>query len=35
MSVQQRARLRHQTEIAGLPVEGGTLQWLIDRDLGA
>jgi quercetin dioxygenase-like cupin family protein len=35
MSVVQRARLRHQTEIAGLPVEGGTLQWLIDRDLGA
>src|SRR6202043_645402 len=35
MSVEQRARLRHQTEIAGLPVEGGTLQWLIDGDLGA
>jgi quercetin dioxygenase-like cupin family protein len=35
MSVQQRARLRHQTEITGLPVEGGVLQWLIDRDLGA
>jgi len=35
MSVQQRARLRRQTEIAGLPLEGGILQWLIDRDLGA
>src|ERR1700704_2403310 len=35
MSVQQRARLRHQGEIAGLPLEGGTLQWLVDRDLGA
>jgi quercetin dioxygenase-like cupin family protein len=35
MSVRQWARLRHQTEITGLPVEGGTLQWLIDRDLGA
>jgi quercetin dioxygenase-like cupin family protein len=35
MSVQQRARLRHQSEIAGLPLDGGVLQWLIDRDLGA
>jgi quercetin dioxygenase-like cupin family protein len=35
MSVQQRARLRHQTEIAGAPMDGGVLQWLIDRDLGA
>jgi len=35
MSVQQRARLRHQSEISGLPLEGGTLQWLVDRDLGA
>src|SRR6267143_5952300 len=35
MSVQQRARLRHQTDIAGLPLDGGVLQWLIDRDLGA
>jgi len=35
MSVQQRARLRHQTEIAGVPLDGGVLQWLIDRDLGA
>ena len=34
MSVQQRARLRHQSEISGLPLEGGTLQWLVDRDLG-
>jgi quercetin dioxygenase-like cupin family protein len=35
MSVEQRARLRHQTEIAGLSLEGGVLQWLIDRHLGA
>src|ERR1700704_272291 len=35
MSVQQRARLRHQAEISGLPLEGGILQWLVDKDLGA
>jgi quercetin dioxygenase-like cupin family protein len=35
MSVQQRARLRHQTEIAGALLDGAVLQWLIDRDLGA
>jgi quercetin dioxygenase-like cupin family protein len=35
MSVQQRARLRHQSEIAALPLEGGALQWLVDQDLGA
>jgi putative monooxygenase len=35
MSVQQRARLRHESEIASLPLEGGTLQWTVDRDLGA
>jgi quercetin dioxygenase-like cupin family protein len=35
MSVRQRARLRHQTEIPGVPLEGGSLQWLVDRDLGA
>ena len=35
MSVQQRARLRHQTEVPGLPLDGGSLQWLVDRDLGA
>lgn len=35
MSVQQRARLRHQTEITGFSLDGGSLQWLIDRDLGA
>jgi quercetin dioxygenase-like cupin family protein len=35
MSVQQRALLRHQTEIAALPLEGGVLQWLVDRELGA
>ncbi|HEV3460600.1 MAG TPA: hypothetical protein VG413_01010, partial [Candidatus Dormibacteraeota bacterium] len=33
--MQQRARLRHQSEIAGLPLDGGTLQWTVDRDLGA
>jgi quercetin dioxygenase-like cupin family protein len=35
MSVQQRARLRHQSDIAGLRLEGTTLQWLVDRELGA
>lgn len=35
MSVQQQARLRQQTEITGVPIDGGSLQWLIDRDLGA
>jgi quercetin dioxygenase-like cupin family protein len=35
MFVEQRARLRHQTEIPAQAVEGGALQWLIDRDLGA
>src|SRR5256885_11390064 len=35
MFVEQRARLRHQSEITALPLEGGALQWLIDRDLGA
>ena len=35
MSVVQRARLRHQSDIEALPVDGGVLQWLIDRDLGA
>jgi quercetin dioxygenase-like cupin family protein len=35
MSVQQRARLRHQSEIAGLPLDGAILQWLVDRELGA
>lgn len=35
MSVQQRARLRHQRDIPGRAVEGGALQWLVDRELGA
>src|SRR5712691_8374669 len=35
MSVVQRARLRHQSDIQPLPVDGGALQWLIDRELGA
>jgi len=35
MSVVQRARLRHQSDIEGWPVDGGVLQWLIDRELGA
>jgi quercetin dioxygenase-like cupin family protein len=35
MSVEQRARLRHQREIPGRALDGGTLQWLVDRELGA
>ena len=35
MSVKQRARLRHQREILGRPIEGGVLPWLVDRELGA
>ncbi|HEV2013540.1 MAG TPA: cupin domain-containing protein [Candidatus Dormibacteraeota bacterium] len=35
MSVQQRARLRHQRDIDGHPFDGGVLQWLVDRELGA
>lgn len=35
MSVQQRARLRHQRDIPGQVVDGGVLQWLVDRELGA
>ncbi len=35
MSVQQRARLRHQEEIPGRVVDAGVLQWLVDRQLGA
>src|SRR5256885_17047684 len=35
MFVEQRARLRHESDITGVPLEGGALQWLIDRDLGA
>jgi quercetin dioxygenase-like cupin family protein len=35
MSVVQRARLRHQSDIEGRPVDGGVIQWLIDRELGA
>jgi putative monooxygenase len=35
MSVQQRARLRHQRDIPGQAIEGGRLQWLVDRDIGA
>jgi len=35
MSVVQRARLRHQSDIEGRPVDGGVMQWLIDRELGA
>lgn len=35
MSVQQRARLRHQEEIPAEPFEGGALQWLVDHQLGA
>lgn len=35
MSVQQRARLRHQDEIHGIAFDAGVMQWLIDRNLGA
>jgi quercetin dioxygenase-like cupin family protein len=35
MSVVRRARLRHQSEIKGMTIEGATLQWLIDGQLGA
>jgi putative monooxygenase len=35
MSVQQRARLRHQSDIEVHRIEGGMLQWLIDQELGA
>ncbi len=35
MSVQQGARLRHQDDIAGRPFDGGVIQWLVDRELGA
>ena len=35
MSVQQRARLRQQEEITGRSFDAGTMQWLVDRNLGA
>jgi quercetin dioxygenase-like cupin family protein len=35
MSVQQRARLRHQDEIRGIAFDAGVMQWLVDRSLGA
>jgi mannose-6-phosphate isomerase-like protein (cupin superfamily) len=35
MSVQHRARLRHQRDIEGRTFESGVLQWLVDRELGA
>jgi putative monooxygenase len=35
MSVQQRARLRHQSDIEVHRIDGGILQWLIDQELGA
>jgi quercetin dioxygenase-like cupin family protein len=35
MVLRHRAALRQQGTIDGLPLEGGTLQWLIDRELGA
>jgi mannose-6-phosphate isomerase-like protein (cupin superfamily) len=35
MTVEQRARLRHQEEIEALPLQGARLQQLVDRDLGA
>src|SRR5438270_10463089 len=35
MSVQHRARLRQQEEIVGRSFDAGTMQWLVDRNLGA
>ncbi|HEY9288574.1 MAG TPA: cupin domain-containing protein [Candidatus Dormibacteraeota bacterium] len=35
MSIQQRARLRHQDEIRGIAFDAGVMQWLVDRSLGA
>lgn len=35
MSVQQRARLRHQSDIEVLRLFGGSIQWLIDQEVGA
>src|SRR5438105_5923458 len=35
MSVQQRARLRHQRDIPGRDFDAGVMQWLVDQQLGA
>jgi len=35
MSVQQRARLRQQRDLPSRALDGGRLQWLVDRDIGA
>ncbi|TMC29745.1 MAG: cupin domain-containing protein [Chloroflexi bacterium] len=35
MSVQQRARLRHQRDIRSHPIEGGLVQWLVGPEIGA
>jgi quercetin dioxygenase-like cupin family protein len=35
MSVQQRARLRHQGDIETRRIDGGSIQWLIDQEVGA
>lgn len=35
MSVQQRARLRHQSDIEVRRLDGAEVQWLIDQQLGA
>src|SRR5438132_1427734 len=35
MSVQQRARLRHQRDIPGRAFDAGVMQWLVDQQLGA
>ena len=35
MSVQHRARLRHQSDIDVRRIDGGLMQWLIDQELGA
>jgi len=35
MSIQQAARLLHQEQIPARPFPGGTMQWLVDQELGA
>jgi quercetin dioxygenase-like cupin family protein len=35
MSVQQRARLLHQEDVAGRAFDAGRMQWLVHRELGA
>ena len=35
MLEQHRARLRHERDIERRAIDGGTIQWLVDRELGA